>query len=121
MARGDVLASEKHSFTQPETGARVLPLTDAPGRNQNVYYNKEQFTAGSESPVFRSDRSGTRQLYQVHVDSGRIVQLTDAPGDGVWGFTVDAAHGVGMAISHGSTWRYSTNRWSPSPSKAAPR
>ncbi len=121
MARGDVLASEKHSFTQPETGAPVLPLTDAPGRNQNVYYNKEQFTAGSESPVFRSDRSRTRQLYQVHVDSGRIVQLTDAPGDGVWVFTVDAAHGVGMAISHESTWRYSTNRWSPSPSKAAPR
>ena len=94
MARGDRLPSEKRTFTQPETGVRVLQLTDAPCRNQNAYYNEEPFAASSESLVFRSDRTGRRQLYSVEIESGRIVQLSDAPDDGVGGFVVDPERGL---------------------------
>lgn len=90
MAKGDVLPSEKREFTQPETGVRVIQLTDAPAKNTNGYYNDEQFTADGNTYVFRSDRGGGRQLYSVEIDSGRIVQLTDAPGEGVGGFSVHA-------------------------------
>ena len=82
--------TEKRSFTQPETGVRVIQLTDAPCSNTNAYYNDEQFTADGDTYVFRSDRTGARQLFAVDIGSGRILQLTDAPDDGVGGWTVDA-------------------------------
>ena len=69
MARGDVSPSEKREFEQPETGARVLRLTDHLCSNVNAYYNHEQFVNSSERLVFRSDRSGVRQLYSVELDS----------------------------------------------------
>lgn len=92
MARGDISPSEKRTFEQPETGARVLQLTDQPCSNGNAYYNHEQFINGSERLVFRSDRSGERQLYSVDLASGQIVQLTEAAGMGGW--AVDAEHDV---------------------------
>lgn len=91
MARGDVLPSERRSFVQEETGVRVVQLTDAACKNVNAYYNHEQFIG--DSLVFHSDRSGVRQLYRVEIDSGRIVQLTDAE-DGVGGFAAAPALGV---------------------------
>jgi len=88
VSKGDVLPSERREFEQPETGVRVVQLTDAPCRNLNGYYNDEQFTADGGTYVFRSDRTGTRQLYAVDVESGAIVQLTDGDCD-VGGVTVD--------------------------------
>ena len=57
MARGDVSPSEKREFEQPETGARVLQLTDHPCSNVTAYYNHEQFVNGSERLVARIDRA----------------------------------------------------------------
>lgn len=88
MAKGDVLPSEKRVFTQPETGVRVIQLTDVPCRNVNAYYNHEQFVG--DGLVFHSDRSGVRQIYRADIDSGRIVQLTDADG-GVGGWATAPA------------------------------
>ena len=48
MARGDVPPSEKREFEQPETGARVLRLTDHPCSDVNAYYNHEQLTNASD-------------------------------------------------------------------------
>ena len=79
MARGDILPSERREFTQPETGVRAIQLTSAACANVNAYYNYEQFIG--DSLVFYSDRSGVRQIYKVEIDSGKIVQLTDAPVD----------------------------------------
>ena len=79
MARGDILPSERREFTQPETGVRAVQLTSASCANVNAYYNYEQFIG--DSLVFYSDRSGVRQIYKVEIDSGKIVQLTDAPVD----------------------------------------
>ena len=93
MARGDVFPSEKREFQQPETGARVLQLTDQPCKNSNAYYNHEQFINNSQRLVFHSDRSGVRQLYTVDLASGQIVQLTDAA-DGMGGWAVDSEHDV---------------------------
>ena len=99
MARGDVFPSEKREFEQPETGARVLQLTDQPCRNVNAYYNHEQFINGSERLVFHSDRTGVRQLYSVDLTSGQIVQLTDTS-DGLGSWAVDTQHDV-IYYSHG--------------------
>ena len=79
MARGDIFPSEKREFTQPETGVRAIQLTSAACNNVNAYYNYEQFIG--DSVVFYSDRSGVRQIYKVEIESGKIVQLTDAPTD----------------------------------------
>lgn len=96
MARGDVLPAEKRTFTQQETGVRVIQLTDAACRNVNAYYNHEQFIGNSL--IFHSNRTGERQIYRVEPDSGKIVQLTDAKG-GVGGFATAPALGV-VYFSH---------------------
>lgn len=87
MGKGSVLPSEMSSAKQPETGVRILKLTDAGCRNVHAYYNHEQFLNDSTSLVFHSDRSGLRQLYTVDIGSGKIVQITDAP-EGVGGYAV---------------------------------
>ena len=83
---------------------RVVQLTDARCRNQNAYYNDEQFTAEGDLYVFRSDRTGVLQLYSVNVDTGQISQLTDAP-EGVGGWTVDPARRLVYVASKGCVVR----------------
>ena len=91
MARGVVLSSERRTFIQRETGVCVIQLIDAACKNNNAYYNYEQFIG--ESLIFYSNRTEIRQIYQVMTDSGKIVQLTDAK-SGVAGSAVAAALGV---------------------------
>lgn len=76
MARGDVFRSERRTFTQGETGAHVVQLTNTVCRNGNAYYNHEQFIG--DSLIFHSNRTGVRQIYRVATDSGKLVQLTDS-------------------------------------------
>ena len=97
MAQGDILHSERRTFTQQETGVCVVQLTDAACKNVNAYYNHEQFIG--DHLIFHSDRTGVRQIYKVDTETGRIVQLTDAAG-GVGGFAAAPALGV-IYYTHG--------------------
>ena len=79
MAKGDVFTSEKKEFRSPETGARVIQLTDTACHNVNSYYNQNGFIGGSEAYVLASNRSGQKELYLVEIATGKIVQLTETP------------------------------------------
>ena len=79
MAKGDVQSSEKIEFKAPETGARIIQLTDTACYNSNPYYNQNGFVGGSEAFVIASNRSGRKELYLVEIATGKIVQLTETP------------------------------------------
>lgn len=70
---------ERQWYNDPVTGARIQEIT-APGvKADNLYFHVSNFTADNRQLLFTSDRTGSRQLYRMDVESGSIVQLTDDP------------------------------------------
>lgn len=70
---------ERESYVDPVTGVRVWELTRGSSTADNLYFHFSNFTADDRHLVFVSDRTGSRQLYRADVQTGDIVQLTDAP------------------------------------------
>ncbi len=68
---------ERESYLDPVTGVRVWEMTKGRGIADNLYFHVSNFTADNRYLIFVSDRSGSRQLFRVEVETGRIVQLTD--------------------------------------------
>lgn len=68
---------EIKEFKDPDTGARVMKLTDAGCDNVHLYFTSESFLADSERIVFGSNRSGRFQFYLLEIKTRRLVQLTD--------------------------------------------
>lgn len=72
---------ERSTYADPVTGIAVHNLTAAAnGNTQNLYYHFSNFTADNTNIVFASDRSGSWQIYRSEAATGRVVQLTEAPG-----------------------------------------
>jgi len=71
--------SEKYSYIDKETGARVTRLTGAYSNSNHLYFTNNCFYDGGRSIVFASERSGTPNLYSLELESGKIEQLTDLP------------------------------------------
>ncbi len=70
---------ERRWYNDPVTGVRVQEIT-APGvAADNLYFHFSNFSADNRYLLFTSDRTGSRQLYRMEVETGRIVQLTDDP------------------------------------------
>ena len=70
---------ERRSYLDPVTGVRVWEMTAGLGISDNLYYHFSNFTADNRYLIFKSNRTGSWQLFRVEVASGRIVQLTDDP------------------------------------------
>src|SRR2546422_3008943 len=71
---------EREFYVDPETGVRIQELTKAGCVSDNLYFHFSNFSADNRFLLFVSDRGGWRQLFRAEVESGRLVQLTDAPG-----------------------------------------
>lgn len=71
---------EHHSYRDPVTGITVTELTGRSARSTNLYYHFPNFTAGDSNVIFTSSRGAATQIYRYEVSTGRVVQLTDAPG-----------------------------------------
>lgn len=69
--------SEKFTYTDQATGARVTRLTGAYSNSNHLYFTNNCFYNDGRSIVFQSDRSGTPNLYTMNLESGEINQLTD--------------------------------------------
>ncbi len=61
----------------PQTGYEVWQITTHDSGSAAFYFEKQSFTADDKYMVFRSNRSGSHQLYRVDLSSGEISQLTD--------------------------------------------
>lgn len=76
---GKIYPSEKITFTDPETGARIVQYTQTE-LNRTLYFTNRPYSADGEHIVFISERTGRRQMFLLHLQSGKIVQLTDVEG-----------------------------------------
>ena len=80
MSKGKVWEAEKKEYKDEETGARVVRLTGYRGHSNHLYFTTSSFVPGGEEIVFVSDRDNRRNLFLLELKSGKMVQLTDAPG-----------------------------------------
>ena len=71
---------ERSEYLDPVTGIRVTELTRGTNAADNLYFHFSNFTADNRQVLFVQNRTGSAQLFQAEVGSGRIIQLTDSPG-----------------------------------------
>jgi oligogalacturonide lyase len=71
---------EKQSYLDPVSGIRIWEMTSGGSAADNLYFHFSNFTADNGYLIFTSDRTGSRQIFRAEMATGRIVQLTDAPG-----------------------------------------
>lgn len=62
----------------PETGTTFSVLTGGEGSNTHIYFNRANFTGDSRQLIFRSDRTGSWQIYAYDIEGKRLRRLTDA-------------------------------------------
>jgi len=74
---GDVWASERRGFADPETGRAITRHTGAAANSYPLYYFVPSHTPDGRYLVFHSERGGWVQLYRLDLASGEIAQLTD--------------------------------------------
>ena len=77
MAIGTVYPPEWRWLVDEQTSRRVRQLT-AVGSNYQLYFYNPSVTPDGGSLVFYSDRGGLSNLFRLDLNSGEIVQLTDA-------------------------------------------
>ena len=74
---GKVYPSEGKAYTDEKTGREVVMLTTHPATDDKMYQTHPSWTADGAYIVFKSDRSGSTQLFAFSEKDGTITQLTD--------------------------------------------
>jgi oligogalacturonide lyase len=77
---GRIYPSEKTAFRDKGTGAEIVQYTSAGNTNRTLYFTNRPYTDDGEHIVFLSDRTGRNEMFLLHLQSGKITQLTDCPG-----------------------------------------
>jgi len=78
MAAGQTYPSERREFEDPETGAQIIQLTNWRGHSNHLYFTTTSFLPDGRHLIVASDRDNAQNLFRIDLDSGGIVQLTDA-------------------------------------------
>jgi len=77
---GKTFPSEKRTFKDAETGAEIIQYTQTGTTNRTLYFTNRPYMSDGKHVVFLSDRSGRNEMYLLHLETGKITQLTDCPG-----------------------------------------
>ncbi|WP_276255876.1 oligogalacturonate lyase family protein [Halomontanus rarus] len=73
--------AEWEEYDDPNTGARITRLTSYPGEDDyHLYFTEDGWYDDGRRLLFRSNRSGSRQLFSIDLESGLITQVTDLEG-----------------------------------------
>ena len=99
MTVGKKYAPEWHEFQDPLTRRRVRQLTDSPAEDYHLYFYNPSITPDGRYLIFLSERTGLSNLFRLDLQSGEILQLSDARPlrAEYWPFT-EALHGVGACL-----------------------
>ncbi|HEX9330490.1 MAG TPA: hypothetical protein VF896_01305, partial [Anaerolineales bacterium] len=100
MTVGTTYAPERRDYLDPLTGRRVRQLTDSPAEDYHLYFYNPAITPDGKYVIFFSERTGVSNLFRLDLQSGLIVQLTDARPVRAeyWPFT-EAVNGVGACLA----------------------
>jgi len=80
---GKRFPSEMSSYNDPVTGVPVKVLTNNPEYSDaRIYQTHPQWTYDNQYIAFRSQRTGSGQLFFVHEANGEIIQITDGERNG---------------------------------------
>ena len=100
MTVGRSYAPEWREHQDPLTGRRVRQLTASSAEDYHLYFYNPSVTPDGKYLIFYSERTGISNLFRLDLQSGDIVQLTDArPARAeYWPFT-EAVQGVGSCLA----------------------
>jgi oligogalacturonide lyase len=76
--RGEWLAAPAQPQRDAETGYPFQVLSGGVGNNTHIYFNRANFTADGKYLIFRSDRTGSWQVYAYDIAGQRLCRLTEA-------------------------------------------
>lgn len=95
------LPSEQLSFTDPDTGRRVIHHTAGAGASYPLYYFTPCVTDDGRRMVIHREIDGSVQLWRLDLDDGGFTRLTDAhTPDASWAiWCVPGVRGVGDHLS----------------------
>ena len=99
MPVGTVYPPDWRAAPDPQTGRRVTQLTASPAEDYHLYFYNPTVTPSGKYLIFISERTGLSNLFRLALDSGEIVQLTDASATRAeyWPFT-EPVRGVGACL-----------------------
>ena len=78
MPVGKIWKPEWKEYDDRVSGVRVKQLTDALGHSNHAYFTHPNWLEGGRRLLFVSDRNNARDLFSLDLESGAIVQVTDA-------------------------------------------
>lgn len=101
MNIGTLYRAEWSTYTDAQTGRRVTQLTNSPAEDYHLYFYNPTVTHDNRHLVFISERTGISNLFRLDLDSGEIVQLSDAAPARAdyYPFTYKPVSGVGACLS----------------------
>lgn len=99
MTVGRTYSPEWRDYLDPLTGRRVRQLTNSSAEDYHLYFYNPSVTSDGKYLIFISERTGVSNLFRLNLQSGVIVQLTDARPVRAeyWPFT-EAIKGVGACL-----------------------
>lgn len=100
MTIGAVFPPEWRTYRDPQTGRAVTQLTDSPAEDYHLYFYNPSVTPDGRYLIFFSERTGLSNLFRLALESGEIVQLTEAAPARAeyWPFTT-AVRGAGACLA----------------------
>jgi oligogalacturonide lyase len=78
MNIGRTFAAEWREYQDVLTGRQVFQLTNSPAEDYHLYFYNPSVTPQGRFLIFFSERTGLSNLFRLNLQSGEIVQLTDA-------------------------------------------
>jgi len=99
MSVGQTYAPEWSDYLDLLTSRRVRQLTDSSAEDYHLYFYNPSIMPNGKYLIFISERTGISNLFRMDLQSGAIMQLTDAQPVRAeyWPFT-EAVKGVGSCL-----------------------
>jgi len=112
----EVFPAEHEITTVPETGARLIYVTNAPTVDTNLYFHRRSWLPDSSLLLFRSARSGRSELFGYIEATGELVRVQQ-PEHRLQGDASASKFGNKVFVIHGATvyaWHIAISPGAPS-------